>query len=72
MTADCEIRRSCVGYEASLIVCDRLRRRFARFKLCADLLDLRGLLFRSCDESFGFPFAAVRQLLLTFPLFRVI
>jgi hypothetical protein len=37
-----------------LIAADHLRRRFARFKLCAHLLDLRCLLFHSCGESFDF------------------
>ena len=34
-----------------LIVQDGLRRRFARFKLCAHFLDLRCLLFHGCDET---------------------
>src|SRR5882724_1510915 len=35
-----------------LIVVDHLRRRFARFKLCAHLLDLRCLLFELRRHSF--------------------
>ena len=35
-----------------LIVADHLRRRFARFKLCAHLLDLRCLLVQTRRHSF--------------------
>ena len=38
-----------------LIVGDHLRRGFAQFNLLTDLLDLRGLLFHRCHESFDFP-----------------
>ena len=36
---------------ALLIVLDHLRHRFARFKLCAHLLDLRGLFFELRRED---------------------
>ena len=41
------------GRSFSLIV-GHLRRRFARFKLCAHLLDLRGLLFETRSEGLYF------------------
>ena len=47
------LRRSRQLYPVLGIV-DYLRRRFARFKLGAHLLDLRGLLFHRCCESLNF------------------
>ena len=40
--------------QLALGIVDDLRRRFARFKLGAHLLDLRCLLFHRCSESFNF------------------
>jgi hypothetical protein len=41
----------CLRLGAALGIVDHLRRRFARFKLCTDLLDLRRLLSQICGEE---------------------
>ena len=43
----CRRVRPC---DAALGIVDHLRRRFARFKLCAHFLDLGGLLVKTCSE----------------------
>jgi len=42
---------AALGAGAALGIVDHLRRRFARFELCAHLLDLLGLLFETRNDK---------------------
>jgi hypothetical protein len=44
------VARMFAAHQLLLIIEDRLRRRFAHFKLRAHPLDLRGLFFQACCE----------------------
>jgi len=51
------LNAAALGAGAALGIVDHLRRRFARFELCAHLLDLLGLLFETRNDSL-YPFLA--------------
>jgi hypothetical protein len=54
--------------QPALKIVDHLRRRFARFKLGAHFLDLRGLLFQGCIERLNFLLLLCNSRLEVFPL----
>jgi len=62
----CQYFTGC-SVRSPIVLC-HVRRRFARFNLCAHLLDLRGLLFHGCSERLNFLLLLCNSRLEVFPL----